>query len=162
MLVLLFFISCTRARPVQDAVDCATQALEKYNIEKDVAAYIKKEFDKKYNPTWYASVSASFFVCARSVGSAIVFIIAPRQSRVQVHYIHASCMPLRFAVHHLQALHRGPQLWLVCHTRDQALHLFLSRYVHAHHAAFDDCWHHRFCFSVSLFYLFGVQCVRTL
>ena len=32
----------------QDAVDCATQALEKYNIEKDIAAYIKKEFDKKY------------------------------------------------------------------------------------------------------------------
>jgi hypothetical protein len=30
-----------------DAVDCATQALEKYNIEKDIAAYIKKEFDKK-------------------------------------------------------------------------------------------------------------------
>ena len=26
----------------QDAVDCATQALEKYNIEKDIAAYIKK------------------------------------------------------------------------------------------------------------------------
>ena len=23
-----------------DAVDCATQALEKYNIEKDIAAYI--------------------------------------------------------------------------------------------------------------------------
>ncbi|QQP35034.1 Dynein light chain, partial [Caligus rogercresseyi] len=37
------------------AVDCATQALEKYNIEKDIAAYIKKEFDKKYNPTWHAS-----------------------------------------------------------------------------------------------------------
>merc|ERR1712109_327097 len=31
----------------QEAVDCATQALEKYNIEKDIAAYIKKEFDKK-------------------------------------------------------------------------------------------------------------------
>lgn len=31
-----------------DAVECATQALEKYNIEKDIAAYIKKEFDKKY------------------------------------------------------------------------------------------------------------------
>jgi hypothetical protein len=26
----------------QDAVDCATQALEKFNIEKDIAAYIKK------------------------------------------------------------------------------------------------------------------------
>jgi len=31
----------------QDAVECATQALEKYNIEKDIAAFIKKEFDKK-------------------------------------------------------------------------------------------------------------------
>lgn len=31
-----------------DAVECATQALEKYNIEKDIAAFIKKEFDKKY------------------------------------------------------------------------------------------------------------------
>uniref|UniRef100_A0A8C6EA25 Dynein light chain n=1 Tax=Moschus moschiferus TaxID=68415 RepID=A0A8C6EA25_MOSMO len=37
----------------QDAVDCATQAMEKYNIEKDIAPYIKKEFDKKYNPTWF-------------------------------------------------------------------------------------------------------------
>lgn len=26
----------------QDSVECATQALEKYNIEKDIAAYIKK------------------------------------------------------------------------------------------------------------------------
>ncbi len=32
----------------QDAVDCAVQALEKYNVEKDIAAFIKKEFDKKY------------------------------------------------------------------------------------------------------------------
>jgi len=31
----------------QEAVDCATAALGKYGIEKDVAAYIKKEFDKK-------------------------------------------------------------------------------------------------------------------
>lgn len=28
----------------QDAVECATQALEKYNIEKDIAAYIKKVY----------------------------------------------------------------------------------------------------------------------
>jgi len=37
----------------QEAVDIASIALSKYNIEKDVAAHIKKEFDKKYNPTWY-------------------------------------------------------------------------------------------------------------
>uniref|UniRef100_A0A673FZV4 Uncharacterized protein n=1 Tax=Sinocyclocheilus rhinocerous TaxID=307959 RepID=A0A673FZV4_9TELE len=30
----------------QDSVECATQALEKYNIEKDIAAYIKKVNDK--------------------------------------------------------------------------------------------------------------------
>ena len=44
----------------QDAVDCATQALEKYNIEKDIAAYIKKEFDKKYNATWHCIVGRNF------------------------------------------------------------------------------------------------------
>ncbi len=46
-LILVFFISLSYL------VDIATQALEKYNIEKDIAAYIKKEFDKKYNPTWH-------------------------------------------------------------------------------------------------------------
>eukprot|EP00561_Arcocellulus_cornucervis_P002427 CAMPEP_0185812266 /NCGR_PEP_ID=MMETSP1322-20130828/9105_1 /TAXON_ID=265543 /ORGANISM="Minutocellus polymorphus, Strain RCC2270" /LENGTH=130 /DNA_ID=CAMNT_0028508787 /DNA_START=21 /DNA_END=414 /DNA_ORIENTATION=+ len=44
----------------QEAVDCASQALSKYNIEKDVAAYIKKEFDKKYNPTWHCIVGRNF------------------------------------------------------------------------------------------------------
>merc|ERR1712128_63492 len=42
-----------------DAVECATQALEKYNIEKDIAAYIKKEFDKKYSPTGIVSSAAT-------------------------------------------------------------------------------------------------------
>merc|ERR1712222_76919 len=32
----------------------------KYNIEKDIAAFIKKEFDKKYNPTWHAIVGRNF------------------------------------------------------------------------------------------------------
>ena len=44
----------------QDAVDIASQALAKYNIEKDVAAYIKKEFDKKHNPTWHVIVGRNF------------------------------------------------------------------------------------------------------
>lgn len=43
-----------------DVVECATQALEKYNIEKDIAAYIKKEFDKKYSPTWHCIVGRNF------------------------------------------------------------------------------------------------------
>ncbi|KAL2635420.1 hypothetical protein R1flu_006899 [Riccia fluitans] len=44
----------------QDAIECATQALDKYNVEKDIAAYIKKEFDKKYNPTWHCIVGRNF------------------------------------------------------------------------------------------------------
>ena len=37
-----------------------SQALEKYNIEKDIAAFVKKEFDKKYNPTWHVIVGRNF------------------------------------------------------------------------------------------------------
>uniref|UniRef100_A0A3B5RDE6 Dynein light chain n=1 Tax=Xiphophorus maculatus TaxID=8083 RepID=A0A3B5RDE6_XIPMA len=32
------------------------QLLLDYNIEKDIAAYVKKEFDKKYNLTWHCIV----------------------------------------------------------------------------------------------------------
>ncbi|XP_028320584.1 dynein light chain 2, cytoplasmic-like [Gouania willdenowi] len=32
----------------QDAVDCAMTA-----VEKDIAAFVKKELDEKYNPTWH-------------------------------------------------------------------------------------------------------------
>ncbi len=45
----------------QDAIDISTQALEKFNIEKDIAAFIKKEFDKKYNPTWHCIVGKKTF-----------------------------------------------------------------------------------------------------
>ena len=44
----------------QEAVDCATQALEKYNIEKDITAYIRKKLEEKYNPTWHAIVGRNF------------------------------------------------------------------------------------------------------
>ena len=41
-----------------DVVECASQALDKYNIEKDIAAFIKKEFDKRYR---YLSIRISIF-----------------------------------------------------------------------------------------------------
>ena len=44
----------------QSAVDYAQDAMEKYTIEKDIAAYIKKEFDKTYNPTWHCIVGRNF------------------------------------------------------------------------------------------------------
>uniref|UniRef100_A0A2K5DYN1 Dynein light chain n=1 Tax=Aotus nancymaae TaxID=37293 RepID=A0A2K5DYN1_AOTNA len=44
----------------QDAVDRATQARQKYNLEKAIAVYINKEFDKKYNPTWHCIETKHF------------------------------------------------------------------------------------------------------
>ena len=39
-----------------EAINTAIQAIAKYNIEKDISAYIKKEFDRTYGPTWYGFV----------------------------------------------------------------------------------------------------------
>lgn len=44
----------------QESVDVASTALEKYNIEKDIAAQIKKEFDRRHGPTWHVVVGKNF------------------------------------------------------------------------------------------------------
>ena len=36
------------------------QALEKFTVEKDIAGFIKKEFDKKHGPTWHCIVGRHF------------------------------------------------------------------------------------------------------
>lgn len=37
--------------------------LVKYEIKKDIAAYIKKELDKRYNLTWSCIVGRNFVSC---------------------------------------------------------------------------------------------------
>ncbi|KAL2341779.1 hypothetical protein Fmac_009719 [Flemingia macrophylla] len=44
----------------KEAVDIAVAAFEKYNVEKDVAEQIKKEFDKRHGPTWHCIVGRNF------------------------------------------------------------------------------------------------------
>ncbi|KAI9451753.1 outer dynein arm light chain 8 [Lactarius psammicola] len=44
----------------QESVDVASAALEKFNIEKDIAAQIKKEFDRRHGPTWHVVVGKNF------------------------------------------------------------------------------------------------------
>ncbi|VDO12029.1 unnamed protein product [Rodentolepis nana] len=44
----------------QAAVDIANQGMDKFNIEKDIAAHIKKEFDQRYSPTWHCIVGRNF------------------------------------------------------------------------------------------------------
>lgn len=44
----------------QESVEIANTALEKFNVEKDIAAHIKKEFDRRHGPTWHVVVGKNF------------------------------------------------------------------------------------------------------
>jgi len=44
----------------QVAADVAGAALAQYDVEKDIAAHIKKQFDQKYGPTWHVVVGKNF------------------------------------------------------------------------------------------------------
>ncbi|MCL7035621.1 hypothetical protein MKW94_009657 [Papaver nudicaule] len=44
----------------KEAIEFAISAFEKHNVEKDIAEYIKKEFDKKHGPTWHCIVGRNF------------------------------------------------------------------------------------------------------
>ncbi|CCW70526.1 unnamed protein product [Phytomonas sp. Hart1] len=43
-----------------DVIEVSLQAQEQFNVEKDIAAFIKKEIDKKYQPTWHCVVGRNF------------------------------------------------------------------------------------------------------
>ncbi|KAG5453934.1 Dynein light chain 1, cytoplasmic [Clonorchis sinensis] len=40
----------------KDVITATTEALQQYDTEKDICAYLKKVFDKKYGPTWHCVV----------------------------------------------------------------------------------------------------------
>ncbi|XP_078446809.1 dynein light chain type 1 family protein [Wolffia australiana] len=46
----------------KEAIDCAIaeQAFDKHSVEKDIAEYIKKEFDKAHGSTWHCIVGRNF------------------------------------------------------------------------------------------------------
>jgi dynein light chain LC8-type len=44
----------------QDAVDCASEAMNQFTVQKDMAQFIKKEFDRKYDPKWHVIVGRHF------------------------------------------------------------------------------------------------------
>ena len=44
----------------QEAIELATGALEKYSVEKDMAAFIKKECDRRFGHTWHVVVGKNF------------------------------------------------------------------------------------------------------
>lgn len=44
----------------KEAVDLAAQALDRYNVERDIACHVKREFDQKHGPTWHCIVGRSY------------------------------------------------------------------------------------------------------
>jgi len=44
----------------QEVIEVAHEAMQKYNIEKDIAQYIKKEFDARKGATWHCIVGRNF------------------------------------------------------------------------------------------------------
>ena len=106
----------------QEAVDVASAALEKYNIEKDIAAQIKKEFDKRHGPTWHVVVGKNFgSYVTHGASSAFNLCRGPRpRPSVARHRTWAS----------LKSLVDAGAWWDradECAIRNQALHLLLHR-----------------------------------
>jgi dynein light chain LC8-type len=44
----------------QAALQITNEAMEKHTVEKDIAMYIKKQFDEKFQPTWHCVVGRNF------------------------------------------------------------------------------------------------------
>ncbi|CAG2179675.1 unnamed protein product [Oppiella nova] len=44
----------------REAENVVLQAMVRYGVEKDIAAYVKKEFDMKYSPNWHCIVGRNF------------------------------------------------------------------------------------------------------
>ncbi|XP_030852552.1 uncharacterized protein LOC581871 [Strongylocentrotus purpuratus] len=44
----------------EEAIDLAKDAFQKFTVEKDIASYIKKEFDAKFQPTWHCIVGRNY------------------------------------------------------------------------------------------------------
>jgi dynein light chain LC8-type len=54
------------------------QALDRFTIEKDIAAHIKKTFDSKIEGTWHCIVGRNFgSYVTHETGSFIYFYIGP-------------------------------------------------------------------------------------
>mmetsp|Transcript_21486 Transcript_21486/g.43927 ORF Transcript_21486/g.43927 Transcript_21486/m.43927 type:complete len:90 (+) Transcript_21486:53-322(+) len=43
-----------------DAIAIATTAIMEHSVEKDMASYIKREFDKKHSPTWHVIIGTNY------------------------------------------------------------------------------------------------------
>lgn len=58
----------------QVAISVALEAMAKFDVEKDIASYIKRDFDSKYGPTWHVVVGKNFgSYCTHETGHFVYF-----------------------------------------------------------------------------------------
>ena len=55
-----FFFFCLLSAAILGYGSDLNQASENHSVEKNIAEYIKKEFDKKHGPTWHCIVGRNF------------------------------------------------------------------------------------------------------
>jgi dynein light chain LC8-type len=109
----------------QEAVECAVTAFGMYTVEKDIAAYLKKAFDKKYGATWHCIVGRNF-------GSFVT---------------HGKARDMVFRAHARMQAPIDCSLWLLIeffphlYARNQALHLLLhGQDCHSVVQEWMKCW----------------------
>nr|XP_020819891.1 dynein light chain 1, cytoplasmic-like [Phascolarctos cinereus] len=56
----------------QESMECATQALEKHSVEKNVAAHVKKELEK-YSRTWHCIMRKNFGSCMMHKAKCFIY-----------------------------------------------------------------------------------------
>ena len=58
------------------AVELALNALERFKLERDMAQFLKEEFDERFQPTWHCIVGRHFgsFVTHEGLGFIYFYI----------------------------------------------------------------------------------------
>lgn len=113
------------------------QALEKYTVEKDIAGYIKKEFDKKHGPMWHCIVGRHFGKnppASEAISNQSTALC--QMLDMGFKYKQQICSPPgKYLLNRLLRCHIALKRFLkslhwcrfICHTWDQAFHLLLPR-----------------------------------
>ncbi|KAF7261725.1 hypothetical protein EG68_01074 [Paragonimus skrjabini miyazakii] len=67
------------AQMQHDAIEMCLAAMHEFDQERDIAAALKKEFDKKYFPTWHCFVGTQFgSYVSHEKGNFIYFVMLER------------------------------------------------------------------------------------
>ncbi|PCH03842.1 Dynein light chain, type 1/2 [Penicillium occitanis (nom. inval.)] len=69
----------------QEAIEVATEAMEKFHMEKDIAQHIKKEFDSRKGATWHCIVGRNFGSFVTHGGCSINSALCPKPSTDSVY-----------------------------------------------------------------------------